>query len=82
MQTATIRLLQKEDNPLIAAIIRAVLTEFKANKPGTVYYDSTTDDLFKVFTNPLSEYWVLLLGWEDSGWFGCLSDRRPAGWVL
>ena len=59
MQTAVIRLLQKEDNPIIAAIIRSVLTEFNANRPGTVYYDPTTDDLFTLFSKPNSEYWIL-----------------------
>lgn len=54
-----IRQLQKEDNPLIAAIIREVLTEFKANKPGTVYYDPTTDDLHSLFSQPSSAYWIL-----------------------
>jgi putative acetyltransferase len=55
----TIRRIQKEDNAQIAAIIRAVLTEFKANKPGTVYYDPTTDDLYQLFTRLKSEYWIL-----------------------
>ena len=50
MQSISLRPLQKADNPEIARIIRAVLTEFKANKPGTVYYDPTTDDLYTVFS--------------------------------
>lgn len=54
-----LRLLEKRDNPIIASIIRAVLTEFKANKPGTVYFDPTTDDLFHLFEVPDAEYWVL-----------------------
>ncbi len=59
MSNFTTRLIQKEDNAAIAAIIRAVLTEFKANKPGTVYYDPTTDDLYSLFSVPHSEYHVL-----------------------
>jgi putative acetyltransferase len=59
MQSYGLRLIRKEDNPVIAGIIRAVLTEFKANKPGTVYYDPTTDDLYQLFSKPLSEYWIL-----------------------
>lgn len=43
----------------MATIIRSVLTEFKANKQGTVYFDPTTDDLFALFSVPGSEYWVL-----------------------
>ncbi len=58
MQSA-IRLLRQDDNPTIAAIIRAVLTEFNAAKPGTVYYDPTTDDLYKLFQVSNAEYWVL-----------------------
>ena len=58
METTKIRKLNKEDNAKIATIIRAVLAEFKANKPGTVYYDPTTDNLFDLFTIPLSAYWI------------------------
>jgi putative acetyltransferase len=47
-----------EDNPIIAKIIRTSLEEFKANKPGTVYYDVTTDDLFTVFKAPNSCYFI------------------------
>ena len=52
MQTTpvyTIRSIEKEDNERIAFIIRSVLAEFKANRPGTVYYDPTTDDLLHFF---------------------------------
>ena len=58
MPSITIRQLRNEDNPELAHIIRAVLTEFKANKPGTVYYDPTTDDLHSVFSKPGSLYWI------------------------
>ena len=47
------------DNATIAAIIRVVLTEFGANKPGTVYYDPTTDDLFSLFSTQGSAYRIL-----------------------
>ena len=43
--TTTLRQITHDDNAGIAFIIRSVLAEFKANKPGTVYYDPTTDDL-------------------------------------
>lgn len=48
-----------EDNAAIAAVIRSVLAEFKANKPGTVYYDPTTDDLYSLFSAPGAEYHIL-----------------------
>lgn len=53
-----IREIQQEDNAAIAKIIRDVLTEFKANKPGTVYFDPTTDNLYKLFQNEHSKYWI------------------------
>jgi putative acetyltransferase len=46
------------DNEAIAKIIRAALTEFGANKPGTVYYDSTTDHLFELFQTPGAIYFI------------------------
>ena len=70
MQTTSLRLIQDTDNPEIARIIRAVLTEFKANKPGTVYYDPTTDDLFQLFSRPLSEYWILEVDGKIAGGSG------------
>lgn len=52
-----IRKIEPNDNPYLAIIIRNALTEFNAAKPGTVYYDKTTDLLFEVFQNePLSFY--------------------------
>lgn len=54
----TIRDLRKEDNPLLAKIVRDTLAEFGANHPGTVYYDPTTDTLFEVFQTPGSKYFL------------------------
>lgn len=53
-----IRTIQPEDNPGIAAIIRNTLAEFGANRPGTVYFDSSTDHLFEVFQIRRSIYYV------------------------
>ena len=53
-----IRPISIEDNPLIAAIIRSCLTEFGANKPGTVYYDKTTDHLFELFQENGAAYFI------------------------
>jgi len=66
----TMRLIQKEDNAVIAKIIRSVLTEFNANKPGTVYYDPTTDDMFALFSEEFSEYWILELDGKIVGGSG------------
>jgi putative acetyltransferase len=53
-----IRNIAIEDNEAIAKIIRMALTEFGANKPGTVYYDSTTDHLFELFQTPGAIYFI------------------------
>jgi putative acetyltransferase len=58
MQIISIRPILKEDNREIAAIIRQVLSEFGANKPGTVYFDPTTDALFELFLVPDSAYFI------------------------
>jgi putative acetyltransferase len=50
IQEIQIRPIQPEDNPAIARIIRSVLEEFGANKPGTVYFDTETDHLFELFS--------------------------------
>jgi len=54
----TIRKIEKKDNKEIADLIRKVFREFKIDKPGTVYYDPTTDDLYSLFQTPGSEYWI------------------------
>jgi len=54
----TIRNIQASDNVAIASVIRNTLKEFGANKPGTVYFDPTTDHLFELFKTPGSVYFV------------------------
>lgn len=59
MDSVTIRPIQPADNAAIAKIIRTALTEFGANKPGTVFYDDTTDHLFELFAStPKSGYFI------------------------
>jgi putative acetyltransferase len=58
-----IRTIQLEDNGALATIVRNSLAEFAANKPGTVFYDDTTDHLFELFQEPGSMYYVV----EDNG---------------
>ena len=53
-----IRTIQHSDNQMLAKIVRATLTEFGANHPGTVYYDSTTDALSDLFKKERSVYFV------------------------
>jgi putative acetyltransferase len=54
-----IRPIQAKDNVAIAKIIRDTLTEFGAAKPGTVYFDATTDHLFELFQQPKAAYFVV-----------------------
>jgi putative acetyltransferase len=53
-----IRPIQPTDNTALASIVRNALAEFGANKPGTVYYDPTTDALYELFQTPGSFYLV------------------------
>jgi len=58
-QEIRIRKIEQRDNKIMASIIRSTLEEFGANKPGTVYYDDTTDALFQLFEQtPGSVYYV------------------------
>jgi len=65
-----IRDLLQEDNILLAKIIRDALTEFNAAKPGTVYYDETTDHLYEVFKKEGSKYFVATINNEVVGGAG------------
>ena len=49
-----IRTIQPSDNSQLAVIIRDTLAEFGANRPGTVYFDSSTDALSELFLAPMS----------------------------
>jgi putative acetyltransferase len=80
MPKSHFHLIEKENNPVIAGIIRSVLTEFKANKPGTVFYDPTTDDLYSLFSKPLSEYWILEVDGKIAGGAGVFpTEGLPEG---
>ena len=53
-----IRTIRHSDNSDLARIVRNTLAEFGANRPGTVYFDPTTDHLFELFQAPRSIYFV------------------------
>ena len=59
-----IRRIERQDNVALAKVIRGVLTEYGINKPGTVFTDPTTDDLFTLFQQQNSDYWVAELDGE------------------
>lgn len=54
----TIRPIEQSDNPGLAELIKTVFREFKIDKPGTVYTDPTTNDLFNLFKMAGAAYWV------------------------
>ena len=54
----SIRTIQPADNPSLSRIVKDTLAEFGANKPGTVYYDPTTDSLFELFQTKGAAYFV------------------------
>jgi len=58
MDSLIIRPIKPHDNQALAHLIRHVLTEFNANKPGTAFFDKTLDSLSNVFTVEGSGYWV------------------------
>ena len=53
-----IRNIEPVDNVAIASVIRNALAEFGANKPGTVFFDPTTDHLFELFQQAGSVYYI------------------------
>ncbi|MDQ6481464.1 GNAT family N-acetyltransferase [Dyadobacter sp. LHD-138] len=55
-----IREIQPSDDAELALVIRQTLKEFKADKPGTVYYDASTDHLSELFTVANSVYFVAI----------------------
>jgi len=57
--TIQIRPIDQKDNIDIAKVIRGALEEFGANKPGTVYFDPTTDALFELFNNTSGSYYYI-----------------------
>lgn len=52
------RIINKNDNVVLAKMIRGVFEEHDAPKTGTVYSDPTTDDLYTLFEKAGSVLWV------------------------
>ncbi|MBS1511490.1 MAG: GNAT family N-acetyltransferase [Bacteroidetes bacterium] len=76
----TIRPISTADNAPLAAIIRSALKEFNAAKPGTVYFDPTTDNLYSLFKTPGSMYFVIEEGGVLLGGAGIFpTENLPAG---
>ncbi len=65
-----IRKIIADDNAALAVIIRNSLLEFNAARPGTVYFDETTDHLSDSFIANKSAYYVLVINNEIAGGAG------------
>jgi putative acetyltransferase len=75
-----IRAITPEDNQAMAQVIRTALAEFGANKPGTVFFDPTTDALYELFRTPGSAYFVALDANQVIGGCGIFpTENLPAG---
>lgn len=61
MTNYTVRKIIKEDNKVLASIIRASFEEFNVNTAGTVYEDPTTDDLYSLFKRADAVCWVAVI---------------------
>ncbi len=77
-----IRPVQPEDNEILAKIIRQCFRDFNAPTAGTVYEDSTTDDLYSLFRKDKSVLWVAAWNGEIAGCCGIYpSAGLPEGCV-
>jgi putative acetyltransferase len=74
MKNVLIRTIEQSDNKKLAEIVRSVLAEFGANHTGTVYYDSTTDNLSGLFQKEKCIYYVALIDDEIVGGAGIFSS--------
>ena len=63
INVVTYRNIELKDNKELADLIRTVFREFRIDRPGTVYFDPTTDNLYELFRTQGSVYWIA----EDNG---------------
>lgn len=75
-----IREIEIQDNGRIAQILRETLIEHGAAKPGTAYFDKSTDHLFEHFQNPNCAYFVAAVDENIVGGVGIYpTDGLPSG---
>ena len=58
INAVTYRNIELKDNKELADLIRTVFREFRIDRPGTVYFDPTTDNLYELFRAHGSVYWI------------------------
>lgn len=59
MTDIIIREIEEKDNKAIAAVIRSVLIEFGVPKVGTAYEDEALNNMYKVYSEEKSAYFVV-----------------------
>ena len=64
-----IRKIKPEDDKILGALIRRALEEFKVDKPGTIYFEESTNHLSDIFTVDNCAYYVVEVDGEIAG--GC-----------
>ncbi len=67
--------IHKQDDPILAKIIRDSLTEFNANVRGTVYFDASTDHLSELFREAGSIYYVAKINKKVVGGAGVFPTK-------
>jgi putative acetyltransferase len=58
INAVTYRNIELKDNKELADLIRTVFREFRIDRPGTVFFDPTTDNLYELFRAQGSVYWI------------------------
>jgi putative acetyltransferase len=80
INAVTYRNIEERDNKELAELIRSVFREFGIARPGTVYFDPTTDNLYELFRTSGSVYWIAEENGEMAGGCGIyLTPDLPAG---
>ncbi|MGB3152517.1 MAG: GNAT family N-acetyltransferase [Maribacter sp.] len=59
MATAIIREIKREDNAIVARVIRKVLVDLGVPKVGTAYADTALDHMFENYNVPKATYFVV-----------------------
>ena len=67
MDELRLRPIQTEDDPHVAAIIRAVMPEFGAQGPGFALEDAEVDSMYEAYSAPRCAYFVVELDGEVQG---------------
>ncbi len=59
MTSLRLRLIRPEDDSLIAAVIRAVMTEYACDGPGYSIHDLEVDHMYDAYNRPGAAFWVI-----------------------